>query len=304
MILALLTSLSGFLFAENDETRAAPAQRVIALAPHTVEHLFALGAGERIVATTDFANYPEAALAIPRVGGYNGLQIEKVFELQPDLILAWQDGNKAEDIERLESLGLPVNRSKIESIDAVPERLRELGEMLGLQERAEALAQQFMHEIAAIRSENARKPPVRFFYQLWLEPLKTLTPGSWVNETLRSCNGVNVFPDQGDSDYPQVSLENVLLKAPEVIIVPSHHGDVIASGERWKAWPEIPAVQHQHIYYIDGDLLHRPTLRVLEGMREVCRVFDRVRKDQASNNQITETSSRPAATTPTTETNQ
>lgn len=281
LCLVLLQSLAFVAAADAGRPEQAieprPAQRIVALAPHTVELLFALGAGERIVATTDFSNYPEAALAIPRVGGYNGLQIERVLELQPDLILAWQDGNKAEDIDRLESLGLPVVRSRIESIDAIPARLRELGRRLGLEQKAAQLAENFVRDVEAIRAENRSKVPVRFFYQLWLEPLKTLTPGSWVNESLRSCGGENVFPDQGASFYPQVSLENVLLKAPQAIIVPSHHGDVIASGERWREWPEIPAVNKGHVYYIDGDLLHRPTLRILEGMREVCRVFDQVR---------------------------
>ena len=288
-LIAVLVCLNGvgILHAQSQEqsqaNTEAPAKRIVALAPHTVELMYSLGAGERIIATTEFADYPPVAKNIPRVGGYNGLQLERIFEMQPDLVLAWDGGNKGEDIDRLEQLGLRVVRSQVESIDEIPEHLAVLGELMGMQASAGKVAQNFRDELAKIRDSNSHKARVRFFYQLWLEPLKTLTSDSWVNESLRSCGGENVFAPVGGSAYPQVSIENVLLKAPQVIIVPSHHGDVIATGEMWQTWPEIPAVAKEHIYYIDGDILHRPTLRVLEGMREICEVFDRVRADLSSN---------------------
>lgn len=265
--------------AEKQDT--AP-QRIIALAPHTVELLFSLGVGDRIIATTDFATYPEAAQSIPRIGGYNGLQIEQAYALQPDLVLAWESGNRAEDLARLESLGLRVDRGDIPTIGDIPQRLRDLGRLLHVEEKAEALASQFAQELRTIQEQHAAKAPVSFFYQLWLEPLKTLTPGSWVNDIPRSCGGQNIFADQGPHFYPQVSIENVLLKQPEVIIVPSHHGDVIASGDMWKDWPEIPAVANKQIHFIDGDLLHRPTLRVLDGLKRVCTIFDQIRAESTN----------------------
>ena len=278
-ILCLILSVQAQAQTAAKDVIQVPAQRIVALAPHTVELMYSLGAGERIIATTEFADFPAEAKEIPRVGGYNGLQIERIFELQPDLVLAWDGGNKGEDIDRLEKLGLRVVRSQIESIDEIPSHLELLGELLGLEAEAHQIAQDFRDELAQVRGRHYEKPSVRFFYQLWLEPLKTLTSDSWVNESLHSCGGENVFSPQTGSAYPQVSIENVLLKEPQVIIVPSHHGDVIATGEMWQAWPEIPAVADAHIYYIDGDILHRPTLRVLQGMREVCRVFDLIRSD-------------------------
>jgi len=279
VVLCLILSVQAQAQTADKKVIQAPAQRIVALAPHTVELMYSLGAGDRIIATTEFADFPAKAKEIPRVGGYNGLQIERIFELQPDLVLAWDGGNKGEDIDRLEQLGLRVVRSKIESIDEISSHLELLGGLMGLEAEAGQIAQDFRDELAQVRARNHKKPSVRFFYQLWLEPLKTLTSDSWVNESLHSCGGENVFSPQTGSAYPQVSIETVLLKEPQVIIVPSHHGDVIATGEVWQAWPEIPAVANKHIYSIDGDILHRPTLRVLQGMREICRVFDLIRSD-------------------------
>ncbi len=268
----------------SPQVLADGARRVIALAPHSVELIYALGAGDRLIATTEFADYPEAARSVPRIGGYNGIQIEKVLALNPDLIVAWESGNKSQDIERLESLGLDVFRSRIVSIDAVATELRALGKLLALETTAEAIAQAYEAKLASIREANMSKPPVRFFYQLWLEPLKTLTAESWVNEILHSCGGENIYPHHDGSAYPQVSLEGVLIGKPEVIIVPSHHGTARATIDHWQQWPEIPAVRNAHIYSFDGDILHRASLRILQGLEEVCAVFDQVRAKRAQTN--------------------
>ena len=263
---------------------AAGAQRVIALAPHSVELIYALEAGDRLVATTDYADYPEAARSVPRIGGYHGIQIEKALAMNPDLVIAWDGGNKSQDIDRLESLGLRVYRSRIVSIDAVADELRTLGTLLDLTEKAEALAQGYEAELAAIRAANANKPRVRFFYQLWLDPLKTLTSESWVNEIPRSCGGENIFDRHDSSAYPQVSIEGVLIGKPDVIIVPSHHGTAKAATDHWQRWPEIPAVRNGHIHGFDGDLLHRASLRLVQGLRDVCAVFDQVRGEREHTN--------------------
>lgn len=258
-----------------------PPQRIVALAPHAVELLYALGAGDRIIATTEYADYPEAAKNIPRVGGYHGLNIERIYELQPDLVIVWENGNKSDDIERFEELGLPIFRSKTDKLDTLPAHLMRLGKVLGLEAKAQALADSFTRRLADIRAKNANKAPVSFFYQLWLEPLRTMTAQSWVNDVLLACNGRNIFDSTDLSEYPQVNMETVLLRAPQAIIVPSHHGDVLATGEAWLQWPEIPAVRNQHIYYIDGDILHRYALRILEGVETVCEAFDKVRASES-----------------------
>lgn len=255
------------------------AQRIIALAPHAVELVFMLGAGDRIIATTQFADYPDAAKSIERVGGYSGIQIERVLELNPDLIIAWKGGNKDQDIEQMKKLGLPVYLSITKKLDDIPKEMLALGEKLALQEQARKHAKAFRTHLSDMRDSHQNKPQVKVFYQLWSEPLRAMAAGSWINELVTGCGGVNIFSDTA-LDYPQVSIETVLLAKPEVIIIPSQHGSKIEAGDKWGKWPEIPAVKNNQIHYIDGDILHRFSGRVLQGMQALCDVFDNVRSGQ------------------------
>jgi len=276
-----ILGLSTFLLA-TIALAGSPAKRVIALSPHAVEMLFVLGAGERIIATTKFADFPEQAKNIPRIGGYNGIQIEKILALNPDLIIAWEDGNKAQDIEQMEALGLNVYRSQTRSLDQIAQELIIFGEMLGLEAKGKRAADQFTQRLKRIREVNQNKRPVRFFYQLWDEPLRAMAAGSWINAVMEGCQGENVFDDLS-LDYPQVSIENILVSAPEAFVVPSHHGTLNANSDRWKKWPEIPAIANKHIYFIEGDLLHRFSTRILDGMEKVCLAFDNVRAQDGAN---------------------
>lgn len=257
------------------------AHRIIALSPHSVELLYVLGAGERIIATTDFADYPAEAGDIPRVGGFNGIQIEKILELNPDLIIAWEEGNKIQDIEKMEMLGLNVYRSQTKVLEHIAQELIILSQFLGIQTQGEKAAKAFTTRLNKIRKDNTHKTSVSFFYQLWDEPLRALAAGSWINTVMENCGGVNVFNDE-HLDYPQVSIENILVSAPQAIIIPSNHGALLAGAERWRAWPEIPAVKNEHIFFIEGDLLHRFSTRILDGMEKVCRAFDKVRASTAT----------------------
>ncbi len=253
---------------------AKPAQRIIALSPHAVEMLYAIGAGDAIVATTDYADYPEAAKKIPRIGGYYGIQMERVFELNPDLIVVWDTGNKAEDINQLKSLGFNLYGSDPKTLDAIATELEELGQLTGHVEEARNAATIYRAELSRLRAENASKSAPKVFYQLWSTPLMTVSKNSWIQQIIDVCHGENVFYTAA-SDYPQVSLENVLLTLPEVILQSQEEGNV--KGVDWSQWPEIPAVKKQRIYQIDADLLHRATPRALLGVQALCRALDKAR---------------------------
>jgi vitamin B12 transport system substrate-binding protein len=250
--------------------------RIIALSPHSVELLFLLGAGDKIVATTSFADYPEAAKAIPIIGGYNGIQIEKVLSLKPDLVIAWEGGNKLDDIAQLERLGMNVYRSHTSSLSEIADEILSLGNLIGVQKKAKEEAEKFLSGLLDLKKQYADKQAVRFFYQLWSEPLRAMAAKSWINEILTGCGGKNIF-DASISDYPQVSIENILKEQPDVIIIPSHHGDGLGEGDFWQKWPEIPAVKNNRIFYVDGDLLHRFSVRTLDGMKVVCEYLEGVR---------------------------
>lgn len=253
---------------------AEPAKRIIALSPHAVEMLYAIGAGESIVAATDYADYPEAAKKIPSIGGYYGIQIERVLELNPDLIVVWDTGNKAEDINQLKSLGFKLYSSSPKTLEDVAKEIEELGALTGRTEQASQVAADYRSELLQLRSENAAKSEPKVFYQLWSTPLMTVAKNSWIQQIIGVCHGKNVFYD-AVSDYPQVSLENVLMTLPEVILQSEEEGNV--KGVDWSKWTEIPAVKNQHIYQLNADLLHRATPRALLGVKAVCDALDKAR---------------------------
>ncbi|ABI37928.1 periplasmic binding protein [Shewanella sp. MR-4] len=253
---------------------AEPAKRIIALSPHAVEMLYAIGAGESIVAATDYADYPEAAKKIPSIGGYYGIQIERVLELNPDLIVVWDTGNKAEDINQLKSLGFKLYSSSPKTLEDVAKEIEELGALTGRTEQASQVAADYRNQLLQLRSENAAKSEPKVFYQLWSTPLMTVAKNSWIQQIIGVCHGKNVFYDAA-SDYPQVSLENVLMTLPEVILQSEEEGNV--KGVDWSKWTEIPAVKNQHIYQLNADLLHRATPRALLGVKAVCDALDKAR---------------------------
>lgn len=263
---------------DGAKAESPPPQTIVALSPHSVELLFSLGAGDRIVATTEYADFPKAAVDIPRVGGYHGLSIERILELQPDLVIAWKGGNSDADIKRLKNLGLKVYSSNPSSLEQVADELISLGNLVGLPESGQKLAAQYRERLTLLRQQHADKKPVRFFYQVWAQPLRAMAAGSWINEVVTGCGGVNIL-DSSYPDYPEVSLESVLLMAPDAILQPTQHGADMSTGVDWRDWPEIPAVKNKHIFSINGDILHRFTLRILDGMEEVCDRLERVRKN-------------------------
>jgi vitamin B12 transport system substrate-binding protein len=275
-----LSSISLFLpaaepTASDDLQDKPPAKRIIALSPHGVEMLFAIGAGDSIVATTDYADFPAAAKNIPSIGGYYGIQIERVIELNPDLVLVWQSGNKMEDINQLRDLGFTVVNSDPKSLADVATDIELLGKLTGHSVKAKQVADDYRQQLADITLQNQTKPAVKVFYQLWSTPLMTVAKGSWIQNLIEVCHGENVFYNAA-SEYPQISIENVLLTGAEVILQSQDEGNIL--GINWSDWPELPAVKNQHIYQFDADLLHRATPRAIQGVNAVCGALDKVRK--------------------------
>ena len=266
-----LVSLAG----RAEQTKIEVAERIIALSPHSVEMLFLLGAGDKIVGTLDYADYPEQAKAIPRIGGHEGIQLDRLLELEPDLVIVWQTGNQNRDIARIEDFGIPLYISETKRLADIPKELLELAELVGAASEGKALAEAYNKRLRDLRAHYSGRSKVRFFYQLWSDPLRTVASGSWINELFDGCGGENVFSST-TSDYPQVSLESVIEKQPQVIVVPSHKGKKIPM-DMWLDWPEIPAVKNQQMIFFDGDLLHRFSYRTLDGMQQICERFDEIR---------------------------
>jgi vitamin B12 transport system substrate-binding protein len=251
-------------------------QRIVALAPHIVEMLFDIGAGENIVGTVEYADYPEAALTIPRVGGYHGIQIEKLLALKPDLVIVWQSGNKTSDIEQMEKMGLNIIYSLPHNIEDVASELRHLGKAIGHEAQAEVVANSYTKKLEKLRQDHVNTKPMKVFYQLWPEPMRTINKETIINQMIEVCQGQNVFASN-PTPYPQIGIENVIVAQPEIIIYPDEKSAIELPIIDWRKWPEIPAVKHNRFIHVNADLLHRFSTRMLEGIEDMCEKIDEFR---------------------------
>ncbi|WP_288985856.1 cobalamin-binding protein [uncultured Pseudoalteromonas sp.] len=262
------------LFAVNvPQALADKPLRIVALAPHIVENLYAIGAGDLIVGTLDYADYPQEATKIERIGGYNGISIEKLLMLKPDMVIAWKSGNQAEDLAKIKRLGIELYLSDPRFIEGVASEILKLGQITGHIEQSKQVAETFTAKLNAIKVTQKDKTTLTGFYQLWPEPMMTVSKNTWINQLIKTCQVTNVFANS-DTDYPQISIENVIVTKPQVIIIPDEKSKRVMPTVNWQQWPEIPAVKYEQFISVNADLLHRFTPRMLDGLAQMCDKVD------------------------------
>lgn len=257
---------------------AQPARRIISLAPHTTELLYAIGAGDRIVATVNYADYPEAAKKVPRVGDAHLLDLERIAALKPDLIVVWMHGSAAQQIERLRALGLPVFHSESHRLEDIADGMRRLGVLTGTSTSAQAAASAYERELAALKQQYSGRKPVRVFYQVWHEPLLSLNDHHLISDAIRLCGGLNVFGTQG-AMVPTVSVEAVLAAKPDLVATTQRMGTQSEDGlDRWRSLKHFEPGARGRFVIVNSDLISRQTPRILQGTQALCEGFEQVRK--------------------------
>ncbi len=269
----------------SDDTGATvilkqPARRIVTLAPHLAETLFAAGAGDRLVGTVDYSDYPEAAKKVPRVGGYSRVDLETVVALKPDLIIAWHSGNAPANVEKLRGFGFPVYVSQPDRIEDVAGEIERLGRLAGTSAVADAAAENFRNRLDGLRRQYEKKAKVRTFYQIWKQPLSTVGGRQIISSVIRLCGGENVFGDQ-QALAPVVSVEAVVAADPEAIIA-SGMGEARPEWlDDWKRWPAIAAVARNNLFFVPPELIQRHTPRLLDGAELLCRHLQTARDRRA-----------------------
>ncbi|HTP75127.1 MAG TPA: cobalamin-binding protein [Burkholderiaceae bacterium] len=255
---------------------AAPAARVVSLAPHLTELMFAIGAGDRVVGTVEYADYPEAARHVPRVGDSSLLDLERIVALRPDLVLVWRHGNSPQQLQRLAALQLPTYASEARTLADIARTLRDLGTLVGTPEGAERRARQFEAALSELRARYGGRRTLTVFYQIWNQPLITINGEHLISQVLELCGARNVFADQRLLT-PTVTEEAVLLADPDVIVAGWSDSYGQAPLQAWRRLRALRATREDHLLQVDPDLLHRQSDRVLLGARALCSELDAVR---------------------------
>ena len=250
----------------NEVIIAAPAAKIISLAPHLTELLFSLGVGNRIKGTSRYSDYPPAALAIPVVGDAFSVSVEAVVALEPDIVFAWSTGGANRALERLKKMGYPIYLNEAETIDGIGNTLVAMAELVGRKKEGMALRESLTGGLNRLRARYQELPPVQVFFQISDQNLYSVNKDHLIGQALLICNAENIFADES-IPVPLVSKENVVSRDPKIIIISRPVEGVISPWvERWGAYDGYD----EKLRWIDPGLISRPSLRMLEGIERLC----------------------------------
>ena len=251
------------------------ASRIISLAPSTTEQLFEIGVGDRVIGTSASSDFPPPALKIPVVSGPGGVDLERIAALHPDLVVLWGSGYPPSTRQALARLGVPVFVSEPASLESIARSMEQLGQ---LTDAPDALlkATQFRARLAHLREQYGGRRPLRAFYQVWAQPLMTLSGHHVVSEALRLCGARNIFSDL-TALVPTVSPEAVIAADPEVILTSEAGGADHGALKFWQRYPFISAVANHQLLTLDANRIDRAAPRMLDEAQRMCELFDAAR---------------------------
>lgn len=262
----------------NLETIEEEPKKIVSLAPHNTEILFSLGLGEKVVGVTTYCDYPEEARAVEKIGSYGEFNLERIVELEPDLVLVYGRGNEDEN-KTLRNAGIKVLGFQPESIDEVIEDMRTLGRITGSNEEAVKLTNSMIEKKNEIIEKIRDEEKVRVFYEIWHEPLQAAGEGSFIGELLTLAGGENTGAD-GDIEenmggYPIFDLEQLIEKNPEVYLTSGNmpEKDIESIKDR-PGYEEISAIKNNRIYIFEGDeanIVSRPGPRIVEALEIIAK---------------------------------
>ncbi|ABR91282.1 ABC-type transport system, periplasmic component [Janthinobacterium sp. Marseille] len=260
----------------NTVTLNKPAQRIISLAPHATELIFAAGGGDRIVGTVGYSDYPAEALKIPRVGSHQQIDVERIIALKPDLLVVWLHGNSERQLEHVRKLGIPFYFSEPKKLADIPTSIERLGMLMGTEQQASKVAAAERVELARLAAQYRNRPTVRMFYQVWGKPVYTLNGGNIMSDVIHLCGGENIFANLS-IPAPVVTTEAVLLENPEVMMTGDRQAEKSGGLEIWKQYKNILAVKNDNMFSVDADLVNRAGPRLIEGAAMVCEKLELAR---------------------------
>jgi len=247
-----------------------PAGTVVTLSPNLTEMVFAAGGGSKLKAVVEWSDYPEAAKKLPRIGDAFRLDMEQLLKLKPDLVIAWDSGNPAEVLDKIESLGIPVWRTGISTPGQIADLLESIGQALETTATAADAAAVYRRQLDALRRQYRDIPPFRYFIQLYPKPLYTVNGEHLITRALSICHGHNIFSGLAIL-APAVSTESVLSAAPQVIFYTQPDDSKSMQNNAVKMWtPWLGNSPEPRFTPLNPDWITRPGPRLLAGIRQAC----------------------------------
>ncbi|MDC9821863.1 vitamin B12 ABC transporter substrate-binding protein BtuF [Pectobacterium polonicum] len=240
-------------------------QRVISLAPHATEMAYAAGMGEQLVAVSAWSDYPPEAKKLEQVASWQGINLERILALKPDLILAWREGNPQRPLEQLANFAIPIVYLDAKTLDDIPASLRQLAAYSRHPEQAERAATDFQQQIGKLQHADDRHnaTPLRVFIQFGTQPLFTSSEATLQSQIVSLCGAENIFADS-PVPWPQVSREQVLRRQPQAIIVGGASDRISSVQAFWQPQLAVPVIT------VNEDWFSRSGPRLLLAAQQIC----------------------------------
>ena len=258
VVLSCLSLLSAFCLPLQ------AAERVISLAPSLTEMMLDLQAEDKLVGILDGGVRPAELVDVPSVGGFAQFELETLLSLQPDLVLYWPGSISDMQLKQLRQLHIPIFNAYAQTMDELAAQFAELGQMLGAEQRGKQLTAELQDKLAQMRSRYQRPAALQVFYQVWDTPMYTLGGAQIISDALRVCGAENMYADLA-LPAPQVRLESVIARNPEVILLGSAR-----LAKTWEAWPVLHAVARGQVLEVPDHGLERPSLQMFDALEQLC----------------------------------
>jgi iron complex transport system substrate-binding protein len=266
-------------------------QRIITLAPHLSELVDAAGGAERLVSVSAFSNLPESVKQLPVTSDARSIDLEKMKSLRPDLIIYWLGGTSESQIQSIKKTFnkdvqfISVQPKKL--ID-IPTDIETIGKVLGTEAIAKMNADALRLKIAELskkqqstkqlstNQKNTDKRKVRVFYQVWAQPLMTLNQDHIIGDIIQRCGGEQLFAHEKVL-VPTVSREAVIKANPEIIFTAVDSTKMNTDWSMWSSFPQLAATKNNAFIDLDGDIISRPSPRIMQGAEKICAEINKVR---------------------------
>ncbi len=275
-LLAALALLAACDTTSTPEVAPSNSPRIVTLAPHLAEILFAVGAGDRLVGVSAYSDYPAEVLELPLVGDAFTVDQEQLKLLRPDILLAWESGMPASTIDELRLAGYRVEVIRTRGLADIEAAIRRIGELADAGVAAEQLADEFRLRLRRLSGMGASAKPFAIFYQIAERPLYTVNGDHYISEILELCGAYNIFMDL-DELAPSVDVEAVVARNPEVLAAAGNGSSL----DVWKAFDTIDAVKHSRFLVLPADEIGRPGPRVLIAAEAACEALAGMRFQQS-----------------------
>lgn len=257
------------------------AKRVITLSPHLTEIVDAAGGTSQLVSVSAFSNYPESVKKLPITSDARSIDLEKMKQLKPDLIIYWRGGTPETQIESIQKIfahSAQIIFVEPKKLSDIATDIEKLGQALGTSALAHKNAASFRSEVAQLKKKyhNAQKRKVRVFYQVWAQPLMTINHDHLISDIIELCGGEQLFAKE-KLLVPTVSKEAVVKANPEIIFTAVDAKQMKTDWTMWQSIPQLAATQKKAFIEIDADTISRPSQRVLSGALKICSEIDKIR---------------------------